>query len=105
MSQNYYSEIHLHLIWHTKESFPLLIPEVETVVYKDIQQRLIRNAAAFSSMKSAGPRLDLHVCLTVPPTLLISEMIGTLKGGSSHEVNQPLGRGRKPFQWQAGYGV
>ena len=29
MSRNFYSEIHLHIVWHTKESLPLLTPEVE----------------------------------------------------------------------------
>ena len=28
MSKNYYSEINLHIVWHTKESLPLLIPEI-----------------------------------------------------------------------------
>jgi putative transposase len=42
---------------------------------------------------------------TVPPTLLISDFIGQLKGGSSHDVNH-LGLGNaKALQWQAGYGV
>ena len=26
MSRNYYSEIHLHIVWHTKNSLPLLTP-------------------------------------------------------------------------------
>jgi len=45
----------------------------------------------------------VHLCLTIPPTLLISDFIGQLKGSSSHEVNQKLGR--KALEWQAGYGV
>ena len=31
MSQNSYSEIYLHMAWHTKASLPLLTPEVENV--------------------------------------------------------------------------
>ena len=31
--------------------------------------------------------------------------MGQLKGGSSYEVNQRLGRGRKLLEWQSGYGV
>jgi putative transposase len=32
-------------------------------------------------------------------------MLGLLKGYSSHEVNQQVGRGQKVLEWQAGYGV
>ena len=50
-----------------------------------------------------GTENHVHTALSVPPTLLISEFIGRLKGGSSHEVNQVFGPGR--LQWQNGYGV
>jgi hypothetical protein len=36
---------------------------------------------------------------------LISDFIGQLKGGSSHDVNQAMGRGQKVLEWQTGYGV
>jgi REP element-mobilizing transposase RayT len=39
------------------------------------------------------------------PTVLVSELVGRLKGASSHEANQKLGGGRKLLEWQAGYGV
>src|SRR5438067_12398799 len=34
MSRNYYGEIHLHMIWHTKDSLPLLTPQLEPVVHR-----------------------------------------------------------------------
>ena len=43
--------------------------------------------------------------MTVPPTLAISDFIGQLKGGTSHDVNQQLGTRSKVIEWQAGYGV
>jgi putative transposase len=33
------------------------------------------------------------------------DLFGQLKGASSHEVNQRLGKGRKLLEWQSGYGV
>lgn len=47
----------------------------------------------------------MHLAITIPPTLAISEFIGQLKGISSHEVNQRMGTHGKALQWQAGYGV
>jgi REP element-mobilizing transposase RayT len=45
----------------------------------------------------------VHLCLTIAPTVLISEFIGQLNGASSHEINQKLGY--KGLEWKAGYGV
>ena len=36
MSRNYYSELHLHMVWHTKLSQPLLAPHVEAVVHQKL---------------------------------------------------------------------
>ncbi len=41
MSRNFYSEINLHLTWHTKESSPLLVPEVEAEVHHYLRGRCI----------------------------------------------------------------
>jgi len=43
------------------------------------------------------------LCVSVPPTIKPAELIGQLKGFSSHEVNQKLGG--KVLEWQTGYGV
>jgi hypothetical protein len=37
MSGNYYSEINLHLTWHTKESLPLISDRIEPVLYRYIR--------------------------------------------------------------------
>ena len=46
----------------------------------------------------------IHLVVSVPPTLPISAWIGTLKGGSSHFINQEIVN-RKLLEWQSGYGV
>ena len=104
MSRNFYSEIHLHIVWHTKQSDPLLTPEVEAFVHRCLRQRLVDTPGVFVH-EIGGTETHVHVCLTILPTIAISELVGELKGASSHEVNQRLGRGCKLLQWQAGYGV
>jgi putative transposase len=52
-----------------------------------------------------GTDNHVHLCISAPPTLVISDLIGQLKGGSAHDVNQQAGRREKVLQWQAGYGV
>jgi putative transposase len=104
MSHNCYSEINLHLIWHTKESLPLLTPQVEPLAHRYLRQKTINTPGAFVH-EIGGTETHVHLAVTVPPTLLISEFIGQLKGASSHEVNQQLGLRGQVLQWQAGYGV
>jgi putative transposase len=104
MSRNYYSEINLHIVWHTKESLPLLTPEVEPLAHRLIKKRIVDTVGAFVH-EIGGTENHVHIAVTIPPTLLISDFIGQLKGGSSHDVNHQLGRREAVLQWQAGYGV
>ncbi|MCE9532364.1 MAG: IS200/IS605 family transposase [Planctomycetes bacterium] len=102
MARNYYSEINLHIVWHTKESARLLTPTVESIVHQYIRGRCI-NTSDLYFHEIGGVEDHLHLCISIPPTLLISEFVGQLKGSSSHDANQKLGR--KVIEWQTGYGV
>jgi putative transposase len=104
MSHNYYSEINLHLTWHTKDSLPLLTPQVEELVHRCVRQRIINTHGAFVH-EIGGTETHVHVAVSIPPTLLISEFVGQVKGVSSHEANEQLGARGNKLQWQAGYGV
>jgi putative transposase len=104
MSRSFYSEINLHLVWHCKNSLPLLRPEIETLAHRYLKKRIMETPGVFVH-EIGGIETHVHLAVTVPPTLLVSEFIGQLKGGSSHDVNQALGGRQKELQWQAGYGV
>jgi putative transposase len=104
VSRNYYSEIHLHVVWHVKLSQPVLVPKVEAVCHQYLRQKLINTPGVFVH-EIGGIETHVHLVVTVAPTILVSELIGQLKGSSSHEVNQKLGGGRKLLEWQGGYGV
>jgi putative transposase len=104
MSRNYYSEINLHIVWHTKNSSPLLTPTVEPLAHRLLKKRIIDTPEVFVHA-IGGTETHLHLAVTVPPTLTISEWIGQLKGGTSHDVNQQMGKRQKVVQWQTGYGV
>jgi putative transposase len=102
MAQNYYAEINLHLTWHTKESSPLLVASVETVAHQELKERCIKTPGVFIH-EIGGIETHVHLCISVAPTIKPSELVGQLKGASSHETNQKLGY--KALEWQAGYGV
>lgn len=49
MSQNYYSEIHLHITWHTIQSMPLPTPTLEPLVHRELKQKIVHT-----------PGVDVH---------------------------------------------
>jgi putative transposase len=104
VSRNYYSEINLHIVWHTKDSHPLLSPVIETQTHQFLRQRVIDTPGAFI-YEIGGTENHVHLCISIPPTLTVSEFIGQLKGASSHEINHSNPTRDKLLQWQAGYGV
>jgi REP element-mobilizing transposase RayT len=82
---------------------PLLTPQVEPLAHRFIRKRIIETPGAFVH-EIGGIETHVHLAVSVPPTLLISEFIGQLKGGTSHDVNQQFGR-EKVLEWQTGYGA
>ncbi len=104
MSRNYYCEINLHMVWHTKNSSPLLTPTVEPVVYRALRKRIVDTPGAFVH-EIGGIETHVHIAVSIPPTLTPSDWIGKLKGGTSHDVNQQTSTHDKVLQWQVGYGM
>ena len=102
MSRNYYSEINLHIVWHAKQSYPMLTPDIEQLVHRELRQKIVNTPGAFVH-EINGTETHVHLAVSIAPTITISEFIGQLKGASSHEVNQRVGR--KAIEWQTGYGV
>src|SRR5690349_467536 len=104
MSRNYYSEINLHLVWHTKLSRPLLTPDLERMAWAALREK----AAELGGIvvhEIGGTETHVHLVISIEPTVTISELVGALKGYSAHEVNRRAGLKQKMLQWQTGYGV
>jgi len=104
MARNYYSEINLHFTWHCGDSAPMLTPQVEPVAHRLIRGRIINTPGVYIH-EIGGTDTHVHVAVTIPPTLLISDFVGRIKGATSHEVNEQFALPGKVLQWQAGYGV
>jgi putative transposase len=104
MSRNYYSEINLHLTWHCKDSAPMLTPQIEPVAHRLIRARIVKTPGVHLH-EIGGTDTHVHVAVTIPPTLLISDFVGQIKGATSHEVNEQFALRGKVLQWQTGYGV
>jgi len=103
MSRRSYSEINLHLVWHVKSSLPVITPEIEPRLYKYIRSYALQSSNVIFH-EIGGTETHVHLAVTIPPTVLISDWLGRLKGASSHYVNHKLAN-RKLLDWQTGYGV
>jgi putative transposase len=104
VSRRYYSEINLHITWHTKDSASSLTSDLEAVAHRDVRQRVFDTPGVIFH-EIGGTENHVHLAVSVPPTLTISDWIGQLKGGSSHAVNGYVSGRAERFAWQEGYGV
>ncbi len=103
MSRNAYSEINLHITWHVKDDLPILKDDIEHQLRRFLRKRAMQEPGVFWH-DVGGTDDHVHLAVSIPPTLLVSEWIGQLKGASSHHVNHKIAN-RKVLEWQAGYGV
>jgi putative transposase len=94
--------LYLHLIWATWDRLPLIKPEIE--------RRLLRNIE--SEAQGLGCKVlainciddHVHVLLAIPTTVSIADLVKQLKGVSSHFANDELELDYQ-FKWQGSYGA
>ncbi|HKV39350.1 MAG TPA: IS200/IS605 family transposase [Blastocatellia bacterium] len=103
MPKNVRSEINLHLVWHTKLNQPSITPEIEPALHRFLGNRALESRGVFVHAVD-GTQDHVHMAVSVPPNLLVSDWIGKLKGSSSHYINTQIAN-RKILEWQVGYGV
>jgi REP-associated tyrosine transposase len=103
MPKNVYSEINLHITWHTKNNNPVIKDNIENRLHHFLENK-IRKEKEVIFHAIGGIEDHIHLVVSIPPTLRISDWIGQLKGGSSFYINHEIVN-RKLLDWQEGYGV
>ncbi len=103
MPRNVYSEINLHITWHVKANVPVLKDAVEMQLRRHLRGQVLASPGVYWH-DCGGTDNHVHLVVTVPPSLLVSDWIGVLKGRSSHYINHEIVN-RKLLHWQDGYGV
>ncbi|MCU0527493.1 MAG: IS200/IS605 family transposase [Elainella sp. Prado103] len=96
-------QLYYHFVWATKERNPMITPNKETELY----QYVIGKANILKCIIHAinGTTDHVHIIVSVPPTLAISDFVKQIKGSSAHYMNHALSTPSEKFVWQAGYGV
>ncbi len=92
-----------HFVWSNKEIKPLIKPNIEPQLYHYI----IGKADALNCITHAinDTENHIHLVVSIPPTLAISDFVKKIKGSSSHYLNNVLSLKENKFAWQTGYGV
>lgn len=96
-------KLYYHLVWSTKERQPLITSTREPQLYRYLHDKT--NAIDCICHAVGGMSDHIHLVVSIPPKLAISEYVKQIKGGSSHFVNQILPAEDLAFAWQAEYGV
>jgi putative transposase len=104
MQRKNYLALFVHLVWATWDREPLLRREWERPVYRAIAEKCDELGARVIAL--GGVEDHLHLLVLIPSTLTVAELVGQVKGVSSHLVNhQLLAGGDGFFKWQGNYGA
>ncbi len=95
-----YTILYIHFIWGTKYRQPLIDSELEPLLHAILKTKSEQLGCQVIAIGSVADHV--HLSLTLPRTLSISKVAGTLKGFSSHAVSHTLRPGMY-FRWQTGY--
>jgi putative transposase len=96
--------LYYHIVWSTKGREPLITEDIEAEVHRTVRQAAGRHGVTVHAV--GGYEDHVHLVVEAPPTLLMSEAIGRIKGSSSYAINRDLGhRIEYTFSWQREYGV
>jgi len=92
-----------HIVWATKDRLPLLTENIEVELYSYIKNKC---HALDCPLHAIGGISDhIHIVVSIPPSLAISELVRQVKGSSSHFINQTQPNQNSKFAWQREYGV
>ena len=101
-SSHIYSEIFLHTTWHCHENQPMINSDIETSLFKYIEE-YCKKVKGVHFKGIGGTETHIHFVFQMEPFVSLSDLIGKIKGSSSHEVNMEFGK--DSIKWQRGYGV
>jgi putative transposase len=97
-----YWRLFYHAIWATWYREPLVSREVEPVVHDLLRGKAIGLGATVFALN--GMEDHVHMVISVPPKLALSDFLGKVKGATSTNFNR-MGLLDRPLKWQEEYAV
>jgi putative transposase len=97
-----YWRLHYHLVWSTFQRQPTITPDRERVIYAVIYTKAKELQLIVHAVGAVKDHI--HVVVSIPPKLAVSDCVRHLKGASAYTLNQLQGSETK-FKWQEGFGA
>ena len=97
------TKIWIHLIFGTKERFPLINQSFEQQLYNHIRNLLEKDFGCNVDIIN-GTSEHIHISFLQNQNYSLAEIVKNIKGNSSHWINQSKFLKAK-FAWQTGYGA
>jgi REP element-mobilizing transposase RayT len=97
-----FHQLYYHFIWATQARAPL-IDRAWRPQLLDILNDEVKTRGGWPIRHNAMPDHALML-VRLPPTVLVSEFIGQVKGANTFRVNRQV-KPRFKLRWQEGYGV
>lgn len=95
--------LYYHIVWATKERHPFITSEVEPKLYGYIGSKAQELECILHAI--GGMEEHIHLAVSIPPKLSISQFVKTVKGSSAYYLNHDSSSPLTNFGWQFGYGV
>ncbi|MCU0239075.1 MAG: IS200/IS605 family transposase [Pyrinomonadaceae bacterium] len=95
-----FTNLHFHFVFRTKDSLELITNEIKPELYAylgGLTKELKGKPLAINGMSE-----HIHLLVSLPPTVSISDALKFLKANSSKWMSERFG---KEFAWQIGYGA
>jgi putative transposase len=92
----------LHLVWATWDRLPLITPDIERRLYRNIESEARKQGCTVLALN--GTEDHVHLLVIFPTTITIADVLKHVKGVSSRFVNETL-RPSAQFKWQGSYGA
>jgi REP element-mobilizing transposase RayT len=94
--------LYLHLVWATWDRLPLIKPEIERRLLRNIESEALGQGCTVLAINCTEDHV--HVFLAMPTTVSIADLVKQMKGVSSHFANDELKLAYQ-FKWQGSYGA
>ncbi len=96
-----YWQLFYHLVWTTKNRDPLILPDVESIIYDLLRTKAIGLGATVFAI--GGMPDHVHVVASIPPKIAVAKFVGQIKAVAATKFNK-MGL---PYvlYWQQEYGA
>lgn len=95
-------QLFYHLVWSTYQREPWITTRVEPKIHGRLRSKACGLGAEIYALN--GVEDHVHLVVSIPPRLSVSEFVGQVKGVSSTWINRTDLLGFR-FAWQAEYGA